>query len=298
MNDGQKIVLKLMTEKGYEVLEEALAYKDLISFVVIGRDSTVHNDYSREIARSCEENSVSYYFRGDAPKIDPGSYVLAVSWRWMISHPEKKLIIFHDSILPKYRGFAPLINMLVNGETEIGVTAIFGASEYDRGDIIAQEKTTINYPIKIYDAIKINNSNYRKLISKIIKNIKFNELIISHKQIENEASYSIWRDLYDYYIDWSKGAEEIKRLVDAVGFPYLGARSKVYNDDDIIIEEAVTVEDVECVPRHVGKVIFVDNGFPVVVCGQGLLKITKAKYDKGDTDTGFLPLKKHRTRFI
>ena len=78
---------------------------------------------------------------------------MAVSWRWMIKHPKNKLIVFHDSILPKYRGFAPLVNMLINGEKEIGVSAIFGADEYD-SEIIS-EKTTISYPIKIQKPFRL-----------------------------------------------------------------------------------------------------------------------------------------------
>ena len=42
----------------------------------------------------------------------------------MIKNSEN-LIVFHDSLLPKYRGFAPLVSQLINGEEYLGVTAIF-----------------------------------------------------------------------------------------------------------------------------------------------------------------------------
>ena len=46
------------------------------------------------------------------------------------------MIIFHDSLLPKYRGFAPLVNSLINQEKEIGVTAIKASQNYDEGDTV------------------------------------------------------------------------------------------------------------------------------------------------------------------
>ena len=58
--------------------------------------------------------------------------------------------------MPKYRGFAPLVNSLVNGEKIIGVTALFASEEYDNGDIIMQSSVDITYPIykTIYQGCK------------------------------------------------------------------------------------------------------------------------------------------------
>ena len=61
--------------------------------------------------------------------------------------------MFHDSLLPKYRGFAPLVKGLICGETRFGVTALFGASQYDAGDILFQASVGITYPIAISDLI-------------------------------------------------------------------------------------------------------------------------------------------------
>jgi methionyl-tRNA formyltransferase len=48
---------------------------------------------------------------------------IAISWRWMLK--VSNLIVIHDSLLPKYRGFSPLVNMLINGEDTLGVTVLF-----------------------------------------------------------------------------------------------------------------------------------------------------------------------------
>ena len=49
---------------------------------------------------------------------------------------------------------------------------------------------------------------------------------------------------------------------------------------------------------HIGKVIFVEQGCPIVICGSGLLKITDASFVETNLSSQFLPLKKFRTRFI
>jgi methionyl-tRNA formyltransferase len=74
---------------------------------------------------------------------------MAVSWRWLIDHPAEQLIVFHDSLLPRYRGFEPLVTSLVNGETRIGVAALFGASEFDTGDVIVQSATASRIPSRL-----------------------------------------------------------------------------------------------------------------------------------------------------
>ncbi|EGQ9250314.1 methionyl-tRNA formyltransferase, partial [Vibrio parahaemolyticus] len=52
-----------------------------------------------------------------------------------------------------------------------------------------------------------------------------------------------------------------------------------------------------CEHRHVGKVIFVENGCPVVICGKGLLKITKAVVKEENQVRDFLPINKFRMKF-
>ena len=131
------ICLYLMTEKGLTVLNTVLRLqlKTLISAVVIGRDKNVVNDYSKEIEYKCIEYGLNWYYRGQEPDI-PSTYQLAVSWRWLLP-VKNQLIIFHDSPLPRYRGFAPLVNQLIQGEREIGVSALFAEKQYDRGRLIA-----------------------------------------------------------------------------------------------------------------------------------------------------------------
>ena len=62
----------------------------------------------------------------------------------LIDIPEKGIINVHSSLLPKYRGAAPIHAAIINGEKESGVTIIDIVKELDAGDIILQAKTPIN----------------------------------------------------------------------------------------------------------------------------------------------------------
>lgn len=289
----KKVVFYLMNEKGYHMLQNYLLEfeADIIEYIVLSRDGNIINDYYEDIRSLCHENNIKYYNRIDQIPQFSG-YKFAIGWRWIIED-ECKLIVLHDSLLPKYRGFAPLVNMLINGEQQIGVTALFASSEYDKGNIIYQESINIDYPLKIHEAIKIISPLYFKIISKIMNDIVNSKEISDIRQEESKATYSLWRDDDDYYIDWSKESDFIKRHIDAVGYPYNGAKT-LLKDKKVIIDDVSIYDDVYIENRSVGKVIFVVEGHPVVVCGRGLIKIERARYEDGES---VIPLKSFRLKF-
>jgi methionyl-tRNA formyltransferase len=288
--------LFLMTEKGYVFLREASGkYKSLFSLVVVGTDKSIQKDFSQEIIDYCRLQNIRCVKKENFEKIE-SEYALAVSWRWLITHPAEKLIVFHDSLLPKYRGFSPLVNALLNGETEIGVTAIFGEDDFDKGDIIAQSKSTISYPIKIADAIDVINKNYIACAAIVFECLTQGKSLPAIRQDESAASYSVWRDEQDYKIDWSRPASEIRRLIDAVGFPYKGAFTHC-EGKLVRILAAEEAPEVKVEGQHDGKVMFVSEGKPIVICGKGMLRITEAYMENDGETTTLLPLTKFRTRF-
>jgi methionyl-tRNA formyltransferase len=291
---AELLTLFVMTEKGLAFAEQAVSqFKNIIAEVVIGQDAATTNDYSAEIAEVCAKAGIKHCLRKDFQGIT-SEYAMAISWRWLIDHPAQKLIVFHDSLLPKYRGFAPLVNALINGESKVGVSAIFGASEYDRGDIIHQTSMPIRYPITIAQAITAVNECYLHSGMAVLKTLSSGEPLTAKAQDHGEASYSLWRDDEDYRIDWSQSARKIRRMIDAVGEPYKGALCRVDGVAARVIA-AEDLEDVQIENRTAGKVIFVEEGLPVVVCGTGLLKITTCVAD--ESGATLLPLTKFRVRF-
>lgn len=177
---------------------------------------------------------------------------------------------------------------------KIGVTALFATKEYDKGDIIFQLKTDIRYPINIANAIEKVLPLYRDLISYITEKILNGEEFNAYPQNEKTATYSLWRDERDYYIDWNLDANLVERFINAVGYPYAGAKAYL-NNREIVIMQAEAMDDVKIMNRTNGKVIFLEDGLPVVVCGNGILKIKEAYFT--ENIMSIIPFKKFRSRF-
>ncbi|NQW57507.1 MAG: methionyl-tRNA formyltransferase [Polynucleobacter sp.] len=290
-----KIALFAMTSKGFAVLETLYGFSPKsIAFVVSARDSATDDDYFSVIEQYCVSCSIPFYHRSDSPSLIGDLVVAAVSWRWMIKHSSIPLIIFHDSILPRCRGFNPLVTALINGDSQIGVTMLYASSEYDAGDIIAQSVSDIVYPITILEAIKLIHGNYKILAGTLAEHVEFGALPEGKPQVESEATYSLWRDDQDYVVDWAQSSEKIERFVDSVGPPYKGALSYI-NNQPVRILSVCQVCDVLIENRTSGKVLFLKKGLPVVVCGRGLLLIRDMISE--DTGASLLPVLRMRTKF-
>ncbi len=295
MKNQLKIILFILGQKGYTVLNSIHQQfsSPIFELVVFAKDTHIKNDYSNEIINFCKKNNIKCVERNSEFQISEGVYLFAIGWKWLLKN-NKNLIVLHDSMLPKYRGFAPLVNSLINGENFIGVTALFAHEEYDKGPIICQKKIKILYPIKIQNAIDKISVLYSECILEVL-NLISNDRLISIQQNEAQASYSLWRDESDYLINWEQSSEEIKRFIDAVGPPYDGAKTIVSNKL-VTILDAQLYPDVQIENRknNIGKVIFCYNGYPVIVCASGLLMITNLHDIEGNS---LLPLKSFRTRF-
>ena len=302
-NNKKEFVFFCMTYKGYETLNYILSKEKIrryIRYVISEEEKGVQKDYYEDIKSLCEKYKIEFVYKN---KFDysylkkDNVFSFCIGWKWIIREASN-LIVIHDSILPKYRGFVPLVNMLINNESKIGVTAIKASEEMDKGPIIMQKEVNITYPIKIAEALKLIAPIYsqivEEIICKIINDIPFDLL----EQDEKQASYSMWRDELDYFIDFQWDALKIKRFIDAVGFPYKG--SCCYMNEKLVrILDAYVVEDVAIEDResHVGKVIFFRNGNPVVVCGRRLICFTDIIDASNGEKIEGIPFKTRFTRF-
>ncbi len=286
--DEKQIAFYVMNPKGFYVLNNFIKKfgSSPINYVVSSEDKKLKKDFYLEIIKLCKENNIKVFNRTDnfdQIEREFKGYKFAIGWRWLIKN-KNNLIVFHDSLLPKYRGFAPLVNSLINGERFIGVTAILGSDEYDKGEILAQRSLEVKYPIKIKEAIEKIQPLYYELVEEIYLKILNDEYLQTITQDEREASYSIWLDDKDYFIDWSWDAEKIKRFVDAVGDPYDNAKAYLNGKLIKIYEAEVYQYDVLVInrERHIGKVIFMRNEMPVIICGKDLLLIKEIRDKDGN----------------
>jgi methionyl-tRNA formyltransferase len=297
MNEVTELTLFLGSEKGFRSLEYLASRKEIVATRVhVSRDSGVTNDYSKEISSFCMSNGIPV---ANGDNFQPAGYAISIGYRQMIQWTPGKLIVMHDSLLPKYRGFAPLPSMLENGENRIGVTAFLATDMYDQGKVIAQSSVKIRYPIKVKEALNKNLQNYFACLDNVIPKLQIGgNAIKSKRQVEWLSSYSLWRDESDYEINWNQDALRISRFVDAVGEPYSGARTKL-EGRAVLIHTVKYAGQVKIENREPGKVIWWSEKNsqqrPTVVCGKGLLDVLEATYL--DTGESIFPTRSQRIRF-
>jgi methionyl-tRNA formyltransferase len=221
------ILIFSLGEKGFSVIKALTELTSTYSiYCVIGQDDGVNDDYSSKLSSFCDQNGIEYSLRSDVTySVDDYDLFLAVGWRWIIRDiPQEKLIVFHDSLLPRYRGFAPLVNALINKERMVGVTALLGADEYDKGNILLQKSLDVIYPTNIEREIHRVSIVYANLAVELLEKINNGAIDkIGYLQDEKEATYSLWRDDEDYRIDWNNDAMNIEHFISCVSRPYRGA---------------------------------------------------------------------------
>ena len=113
-----------MNEKGFYTLKKFIKKfsSKNIDYIVSSTDKNIKKDYFDEIKELCLKYKISFFDKSNdylqKEKLFSG-YKFAIGWRWIIKD-DSNLIVFHDSLLPKYRGFAPLVNSLVSNENRGG----------------------------------------------------------------------------------------------------------------------------------------------------------------------------------
>ncbi len=296
------ILLCVATEKGLEVLRVAREYLDRYDlWMCTFEESAVAERFAPRIRALAAEAGIkelplSDFRRRLAAFVQEAGIqaIVCAGWRFLLSRDivdslEGRVIVAHDSLLPKYRGFAPLATALIAGESETGVTYLRVGESVDNGLILWQRRV----PIEADDTIARLIKKVTPLYAAGARLFFENALGDGTPQDESLATYSIWRDKLDYVIDWTQDAKTIERTVRAVGPPYLGART-TYEQKTLIIQKATVLADVKFAIRQPGKVWSLDDqGRPTVVCGQGLLRIDEAACD----GVSQIPFSNLRVRF-
>lgn len=203
------------------------------------------------------------------PQFTADELIFVVGWQYLFPTVTPSTVVFHDSLLPRYRGFAPTVTALVRGEGQIGVTALLPVDEVDAGPIVSQAAFEVTYPCTIKEALTRQASTMADM-SKEIAQSWLSGHITAKEQDHSAATYSIWRDDHDFFIDWSWSADQVARFVAATGYPYDGAKT-VLNGEAIRIRSASVVDDIVFEVRQPGKIWRIENNKPMVVCGSGMI---------------------------
>ena len=135
--------------------------------------------------------------------------------------PKIAPINVHGSLLPKYRGPAPIHYAILNGETETGNTIMLMNSKMDEGDMLAKCKVPITSSdtlCSIHDQLCVQGAN---LLGQTMKDFARGK-ITPEKQDHSQATYTQKISPQTAKISWQKSAQEIDRLIRAM-CPFPGA---------------------------------------------------------------------------
>ncbi|MDX6915703.1 bifunctional UDP-4-amino-4-deoxy-L-arabinose formyltransferase/UDP-glucuronic acid oxidase ArnA [Pectobacterium carotovorum] len=187
----------------------------------------------------------------------------------------------HGSLLPRYRGRAPVNWVLVNGETQTGVTLHKMVSRADAGDIVAQSVVAIDAEDTALTLHGKCRTAAAALLAQQLPQIRSREIMLT-PQDESQASYFGRRTAADGLIDWQKSAREINNLIRAVTEPYPGAFTFL-GERKVIVWRARVVKsnDVRAngVKHEPGSII---STSPLVVsCGEDALEIVSGQSETG-----------------
>ena len=188
----------------------------------------------------------------------------------VLEYPKYGCINLHVSLLPKYRGAAPMQRAIMEGESETGVTVMYMAEGLDTGDIISVEKFPIGKEDNFEDIHDRSAEVGGKLLSKTIKDIE-SGVAVRTPQDDNLATYAAKIEKTDCKIDFSMSAERLDCIIRGTT-PIPGAFAYL-NGKMLKISKATPVRG----SGEAGEVLAVDgvgNGSFTVACGEGALLVT------------------------
>ena len=156
------------------------------------------------------------------------------------SMPPKGTINLHASLLPQYRGAAPINHAIINGEKETGLTTFILDKEIDTGAMIMQEKIVIGDKMnagELHDAMMHLGND---VIVKTIKMIEEGKVqaqsqnsVIEKENLVLKPAPKIFKE--DCYIDWNKSGKDIYNFVRGLS-PYPAAHAKIQNPKGEILD--------------------------------------------------------------
>ncbi len=183
-------------------------------------------------------------------------------------------INIHASLLPKYRGAAPIQWCIINGETVTGVTTMQMNQGLDTGDMLVKEEVLIedtDTGETLHDKLAIAGvCAIRKTLKQIDEG-----LLVPEKQDDALPSYAPMIDKTTGYIDFSKSSYEIYNLIRALNsYPFA---STTYKNERFKVIRALPSD--ENLNKKSGEIVSVSKDGILVSCGKGSLLITDVQFE-------------------
>ncbi len=194
----------------------------------------------------------------------------------LISLPPKAAINVHASLLPKYRGAAPINWAIINGETQTGISIITLAEKMDAGQILAQSKTDIEADEtagRLHDRLA---QLAAPLLLETLDKIADGTAVYTN-QDHSKATFAPKLKKSDGFLDFTEPADTLERKIRGF-WPWPGASTE-YVSKKTGKSVRVTIGGAQVVKLPIQPLVEPGTVFQFlnVVCGKDALKITKIK---------------------
>lgn len=193
--------------------------------------------------------------------------------RELLELPPYGCINVHASLLPKYRGAAPIQYAIIKGEKESGVTIMQMDIGMDTGAMLEKvvvpiaENTTMG---ELHDALREQGA---ALLLKVIDDIAAGTAV-AEPQNDAEATYATLLDRSMEHIDWTKSAQEVHNLIRGFN-PAPSTFTKLPNGKSLKIWGSRLTEKKS--EAAAGTVVEAGKHSFFVACGSGVLEITEVQ---------------------
>ncbi|HEV8051649.1 MAG TPA: methionyl-tRNA formyltransferase [Parachlamydiaceae bacterium] len=196
----------------------------------------------------------------------------------LLDMPKAGCINVHASLLPTYRGAAPIQRCIINGEKETGITIMHMARKMDAGDIISMEKVVIGQDMT-YGELEAELCHVgSEMLLKTIRGFERGE-VQRTVQDHSLATFAPKIEIEDCRIDWNRPAAEIHNLVRGVN-PHPGAWCQVIvkgqNKRLRVIATKVVPELADVQP---GQIVSSTKEGLFIGCGKGVINLIKVQLE-------------------
>lgn len=224
--------------------------------------------------------------------------ILVIGWtrllaKELLTMPRLGAIGFHASLLPRYRGRAPVNWAIINGERETGNTMFFLDEGVDTGDVIAQRAIRISEEddcATLYEKVAVSATEMLRENLPLLKEGRAPR----HPQDHSLATVMPRRRPEDGRIDWRRSTRELYDWVRALTHPYPGAFTDIGGRRlHVWRARCGAIGESNSSVRHPGRIHGVTEDSLVVETGDGLLELTGIQWagqgEKPDSDLVELP---------
>ena len=195
--------------------------------------------------------------------------------------PSMGCVNLHASLLPKYRGAAPIQRAILAGEKETGVTTMFMDEGLDTGDILLQEKVLIaenENSIELFDKMAHVGA---KLLVKTIYALS-NKSITPILQDSEKSSYAAMITKEEGCIDFCQSAQKIHNIIRGlsgwpIAYAYLGNKK-------LKIHQSVLLNDLDNTTGNPGELV--DTKRCIIQCQDGAIELLKVQLEGGKVMSG------------